>query len=366
MPRCVAFVGPLPPPLNGFSNVCGMMLDILRSRAGVQVFNRAPLPQERMRSQFRQLLVEPLRYSLFCIKQRDSVLYLALSGGAGQLFDLFYLAVARLFRRPMFIHHHSFAYINAPRMMHRLCFALMRRCTHIVLSPDMGSRLAQLYGLDRDKIRVVSNAAFYAAQQVEAAGGGARAAPLRIGYLSNITFEKGFVELFDIFEQLRRGGVAYDARIAGPVAVEARAKFDQLLEGAADVQYFGPLYGAEKRQFFQDLDIFIFPTRYANEAEPLVVFEAMQCGIYVIACDRGAIAEMLGNGAGLTASADEVVAVATARVAQLSADRTALDQARQLALLQAQRIRAAGAKALEELLSYMLGEVGKQRLSDFA
>ena len=55
--------------------------------------------------------------------------------------------------------------------------------------------------------------------------------------------------------------------------------------------------GSTRSAFIGSLDIFLFPTNYANEAEPLVIYEAMRRGVYVIACDRGAISEMLLNGA---------------------------------------------------------------------
>ena len=37
----VAFVGPLPPPVHGFSNICANMLRLLRGRVPVEVFDRA-------------------------------------------------------------------------------------------------------------------------------------------------------------------------------------------------------------------------------------------------------------------------------------------------------------------------------------
>ncbi len=90
----------------------------------------------------------------------------------------------------------------------------------------------------------------------------------------------------------------------------------------------GPLYGAQKEQFYRQLDVFLFPTNYANEAEPLVIYEAMRQGVHVIACDRGSIAEMLGNGAGLAVAREEIVESAAARLAQFSDDRDALADAK--------------------------------------
>jgi glycosyltransferase involved in cell wall biosynthesis len=355
MARSVAFVGPLPPPVNGFSSVCAMMLELLRTKMPVQVFDRAPKVNSRFSTMLQQLLLRPLGYFGACIAHRNVILYLALSGGRGQIFDLGYVLVSKLFRRRVFIHHHSFAYINAPSFLNRCVFSLLRKDAHIVLSRKMGDSLAGQYGLDASGITVVSNAAFYDSTHDDTRTKHDEHSPLHIGFLSNITFEKGFVEFFAILEQLKMRGIAYRAHIAGPLAPAAREIFDKLFNEASDVDYAGPVYGAEKERFYQQLDIFVFPTRYVNEAEPLVVYEAMRHGVYVIACDRGAISEMLCNGAGVAFAAETVVDSAVLHIGKFSADRAALTSSRRMSLQQAQRIRSSGRVQLEKLLQSMQG-----------
>ena len=80
MTRYVSFVGPLPPPVNGFSNVCAMMLERIRTKMQVDVFDRAPSMRARVFGGLRQL-ARPARYLATCIARRDAVLYVALSGG---------------------------------------------------------------------------------------------------------------------------------------------------------------------------------------------------------------------------------------------------------------------------------------------
>jgi glycosyltransferase involved in cell wall biosynthesis len=352
--RCVAFVGPLPPPVNGFSNICGMMLDILRAKTRVEVFDRAPASKNRALTVLQQL-ARPLRYLAVCVTQRNGVLYLALSGGRGQIVDLAYVLIGKLFRRQVFVHHHSFAYINAPSRLNKWLFPLIRKDTHIVLSQRMGETLVRAYGLDAAGVRVVSNAAFYEAAPDEARAEDEDSGPLHIGFLSNITFEKGFVEFFAVLQRLRNQGVAYRAHIAGPLAQSANDTFYKLLGETSDVEYLGPVYGADKDRFYQRLDIFLFPTNYANEAEPLVVYEAMRRGVYAIACDRGAIPEMLRNGAGITFTTEAIVESAATRIRELSADRSALRSARGMSLQQARRIRSSGSTELGKLLDCMQG-----------
>jgi glycosyltransferase involved in cell wall biosynthesis len=349
MTRCVAFVGPLPPPVHGFSNVCAMMLELLKSRMPVEVFDRAPKHAGPRR--FVQQFFRPLMYLAGCLRRRNAVLYLALSGGHGQIFDLGYVLAAKLFRQQIVIHHHSFAYINSPSRLSRCLLAMVRGDTHIVLSRNMGLSLMRIYGLKADGVKVVSNASFYDSTEDGAAAAARDAAPINIGFLSNITFDKGFVEFFGVLRRLKQSGVEYRAHIAGPLAPEARATFDRLLDAASDVQYFGPVYGIDKERFYGSLDIFLFPTNYANEAEPLVIYEAMRRGVYVIACDRGAISEMLLNGAGVALARDDLVESGARHIAELSRDRRALAYSRDMSLQQAQRIRTTGKMALDGLLA---------------
>ena len=257
MTRCVSFVGPLPPPVNGFSNVCGMMLERLRTTMPVEVFNRAPSCALQRLAPWNSL-PSPQGILACALGRRDVVCYLALSGGRGQLVDLFYVLISKLFRRPIFVHHHSFVYINSPSWLNRCFFAPVRNEAHIVLSPNMGETLARVYGLNPAAVRVVSNAAFYDSDDDPRAPGD-DAAPLHLGFLSNITFEKGIVEFFGILERLNQCGVEYRAHIAGPVAPDARQSFDKLLGAAKDVEYLGPLYGAQKERFLSPVGCFSVP-----------------------------------------------------------------------------------------------------------
>lgn len=350
---CLCFAGPLPPPVHGFSTICAMMLDLLKARMPVAVFNRAPRSSAPAIGVLQQL-VRTASYLATCIRKRDTALYLALSGGRGQFIDLIYVLISKLFRRPIYIHHHSYAYINSPSRLNRCLFALVRKENHIVLSPKMGLSLNQEYRLDPLSVRVVSNAAFYRWEDACAVRAN-EAAPLQIGFLSNITFEKGIVEFFDVLAALQRRGIEYRAHIAGPIAPETQQSFDRLLVSTAHVHYAGPVYGEDKERFYRQLDIFLFPTRYANEAEPLVIYEAMRRGVHVIACDRGSIAEMLRDGAGLVLPRDAPVEAAAKHIEYFSHDRGALLLAKSASMQQAQRILSSSKTSLENLVACMQG-----------
>jgi glycosyltransferase involved in cell wall biosynthesis len=326
------------------------MLALLQGHAAVETFDRARRANDG--GVARQLL-RVGRFLALCCRNRDLSLYLALSGGKGQIFDALYLLVGKLLGRRAFIHHHSFAYVDSTTLINKALFSLVRNQTHIVLSPGMGRSLARRYRLDAQKVMVVSNAAFYAqvGENPRAAAAADRASPLRVGFLSNITFDKGFVEFFEVLARLRFLHVPYRACIAGPVAQEAHQTFEQLRATASDVEYVGGLYGEAKDQFYRQLDILMFPTKYANEADPLVIHEALRAGVYVIACNRGAIADTLGNDVGTVLTQQTFVESAAQRIRTLSGDRDELLLRQRLAFEQACRLRDTGSTALATALA---------------
>lgn len=350
----VAFVGPLPPPVHGFANVCAQMLDLLKTRSDVEIFDRAPRAANAAANVLRQLL-KPCRFFAASLGHREMSLYLALSGGLGQIYDWLYLLVCKICRHRVFIHHHSFAYVNAPSFLNQLFFSIVRHETHIVLSRGMGSALARTYKIDAGKIRVMSNAAFFSPKPHVTVNPRDESAPIRLGFLSNITFEKGFVEFFAVLAELTKLGVAYRAQIAGPIAPDARDTFADMLASSVDTNHLGPIYGEAKDRFYQQLDVLLFPTKYANEAEPLVIHEALRNGVHVIACDRGAIGELLKNGAGSVFANDVFVSAATTQLQMLSSDPAALQLARQSSFTESQRINQDACAALTDLLTDISG-----------
>jgi len=72
--------------------------------------------------------------------------------------------------------------------------------------------------------------------------------------------------------------------------------------------------------------------------------------VHVIACPRGAIPELLSNGAGLVFDADAFVANAARCIDELSTDRSLLARARELSFAQAQRLQLRAEAQLAELV----------------
>jgi glycosyltransferase involved in cell wall biosynthesis len=82
--------------------------------------------------------------------------------------------------------------------------------------------------------------------------------------------------------------------LAGPVKshLESTMIVNAQSEFGALVDYRGPVYNEDKRLFFQDMDVFVYPTRY--DAQPLVITEALAFGRPTLSYGRGCIPGMIG------------------------------------------------------------------------
>jgi glycosyltransferase involved in cell wall biosynthesis len=115
--------------------------------------------------------------------------------------------------------------------------------------------------------------------------------------LSNLSDDKGLDIALSLLRAAKSAGLDVVLHLAGPAST-AKAAADiatakQEFGSALDVA--GPLSGPAKAAFYKRIDVFLFPSRYRNEAQPLVVLEAMANGLPVIVSNRGYIAELVGT-----------------------------------------------------------------------
>lgn len=287
-------VGPLPPPVHGAAAVTQAVAALCEA-SGIpfQVADTSPGPDL---SGWRYHLGRARQFAaaastLMRSKPGDGV-YHSLSGGLGLAYDLVLVALNRLRGRRILFHHHSFAYLNQrSALMAAITTVAGTRALHLVLSPTMQHRFQELYGAGL-AVATLSNLAFF-----ELTPNATRHAAARrlatIGYLSNVTREKGIDRFLAIVEMLRARGSRIEARIAGPIADPGlKAEIERKAAALGGVHLVGPLYGAQKDAFLADIDLFVFPSRYANEAQPLVMFEALLAGTPVVGTARGCMPDL--------------------------------------------------------------------------
>ena len=122
----------------------------------------------------------------------------------------------------------------------------------------------------------------------------------RIFFLSNLLIDKGVLTLLDACKRLKEQGKVFRCDFVGGETADIDAeRFRQecVERGLTDcVAYHGRKYGEEKLPFFQQADVFVFPTFYSNECFPLVLLEAMEQGLPCVSTYEGGIADIVDEG----------------------------------------------------------------------
>jgi len=352
----------LPPPVHGASSINLRMIEVLRqSGESVTVLNTLPSGYARW---FDGVVWKLLRSILvffiflrvvFRFFSPPKCVYISISGGLGLAFDCLLAFAIRLINRPVFVHHHSFSYINANSRLFRLFCFLVKPVpvTHVVLCKEMGDMLSYRYPnlVGSGCICVLSNAVFFSGD----IGGGYKNpvdCKLRVGYIANITKEKGIYEVFDLAHGCHGAALPVEIVVAGPCGDSSIiAELNSMSKVCGFFNYIGPVYGSLKESFFESIDVLVFPTHYVNEAEPLVIYEAAERGVPTIANARGCIASMVSQCGGWAVK-NEAMFVEEALI--IISDLLAPDsrcEVKKRALIGSDLLRGASRGALDTLLT---------------
>lgn len=290
----ILLVGPCPPPIHGASRIHFLFSTELREKNfGLIFLDTAPFKIKSIVTldlllSILSRLVNLLRF-LFIIPF-VRIVYLTLSGSKAQVFDAFIVMIARLFCKPVFCHHHSYYYINTTCIPMKLLASIGRANTrHIFLGEKMRDLYQHNYGPVANYC--VSNLAFMPLLTTASDAHFAKSSSTKIvvSHLSNLSVEKGALLFLDIARLAESANRNWQFHLAGPMSDSFHSLYGQSFDFQPNLKYFGSLNEREKAVFYSDSDFFVFLSKYKNEAQPLVLLEAMCHGVIPIASKVGEI-----------------------------------------------------------------------------
>ena len=218
--------------------------------------------------------------------------------GLGFYKDCLVVAILKLFGRNIVYHFHnkgvkrnSHSAFN--RMLYRSVF---RNTRSILLSPELYDDVA-LY-LDRKDVYFCPNGI----PEI----GGRSALPsetsenvevCRFFFLSNMMELKGVYLLLKACQILKEKNRPFECHFVGAWSDVSETQFYQKVNeyGIGDSIFpHGRKYGSDKVAYFENADVFVFPTHY--DCFPLVLLEAMQFALPVISTYEGGIPSIVQDG----------------------------------------------------------------------
>lgn len=295
MTRAVPFIGAFPPPVHGQS-YCNLILAEQLEECGLQLQRIDLGEQGRSGLSGKLARLEGHMLAFWTLISGFGPAYISANSNRGLWLTALMALAGRLRRRTLLIHHHSYsrARIREAAMV-ALAKAGGQHAIQLALCDCMAEGLkAQVPEIAR--ILTLNNTMLIdkALQRIAKPD---FVLPVTIGHLSNLTLEKGIGRFVDAAIDLANRRDDVNFLVAGPAThPETQACLKRAKASLKDrFRYLGPVYDQEKHEFFKQTDIFAFPSTYKNEAQPLVLFEAMACGVRCISSTRGCMADDMGN-----------------------------------------------------------------------
>ncbi|MEG1506483.1 MAG: glycosyltransferase family 4 protein [Bacilli bacterium] len=117
----------------------------------------------------------------------------------------------------------------------------------------------------------------------------------RVLYLSNLMEEKGVLDLLRASEKFNDDEIEFS--LAGAIEPNIKEKVEYYLEKYPEkIKYHGIVRGIEKKKLFLENYIFILPTYYSNEGQPISILEAYANGCAVLTDETvGGIRDVFEN-----------------------------------------------------------------------
>lgn len=221
----------------------------------------------------------------------------------------------------------------------------LRSCELVTaLGPGQQGFLENRYKLSPQQLQVVPNACeVVCCSQEQITKKHQSSETVRVLHLSSLMEPKGYVELVEAFRSIPSNihlalcgkvtETCYDRRFQN--VNEAEAFLKNAERYFPNLQWIRGAHGQEKEQLFQASDIFVLPTWYPVESQPLVLLEAMASGCAIVCTDIGEIPFMLdeSNAVILPQPTSESIAEAVTTLAQDAEKRRALAIAARARLL---------------------------------
>ncbi|HFU75307.1 MAG TPA: glycosyltransferase, partial [Arcobacter sp.] len=124
---------------------------------------------------------------------------------------------------------------------------------------------------------------------------------IHILYLSNMIKSKGYFEVLKLAKLYSDQEYMFHFAGGWQSKEDEKEFFAYIKENKLEkrVTFYGFVNGIEKKELFEKASLFVFPTRYKNEAFPLSILEAFSYGIPVLSTNEGSISDIVDSESGV-------------------------------------------------------------------
>lgn len=295
--KSILLIGPFPDPVSGVSLANQVVKDILSEESNFKV----DLINTSYSKFDEQLGVFTIKKFFFYLLQsfnlikifNNRIIYIT----PGQTFYGilkygFFIILGSVFRKELIIHVHGNhlgeEYKSLNGIKKYIFYCLVSRFSKgIVLSNSLKYNLTPF--IDESKIFCLPNFAqdyLYKEEKILVDE------ELRIFYLSNLMKEKGIICLLKALKNLEGSNIKYKAKIAGNIDEKFSNEILKLINELEHTDYLGVVYGEAKKNLLAWGNIFVLPTFYKMEGQPISILEAMATKNVVVTTNHAGILDI--------------------------------------------------------------------------
>ncbi|MGK0421591.1 MAG: glycosyltransferase involved in cell wall biosynthesis [Polaribacter sp.] len=294
----VLIIGPFPNPISGVSLANKVVKDVLDHSSEFQtdfINTSYPIFEDAVGSfSFKKLLFF-LNININIIKIfKNDIVYIT----PGQTFFgitkyAFFILLSSILKKELIIHVHGnylgTQYQELKGIKKKIFYLLISKFTKgIVLSVSLKQNLTPF--LKEKDIHVLFNFAqnYLVENETEV-----DTSILKIAYLSNLMEEKGIFQLLDSLKDLENKQIHYEAKIAGNIDVNLKDIILEKILKLKHTTYVGVVYNNEKRTLLNWSNIFVLPTFYKMEGQPISILEALATNNVIISTKHAGITDIV-------------------------------------------------------------------------
>ncbi|MCG1035340.1 glycosyltransferase [Polaribacter sargassicola] len=116
---------------------------------------------------------------------------------------------------------------------------------------------------------------------------------LKISYLSNLMEEKGIFLLLESLKDLENKKINYQARIAGNIDANLKEGILKKISKLKNTTYVGVVYNDDKKALLNWSNVFVLPTFYKMEGQPISILEALATSNVIISTNHAGISDII-------------------------------------------------------------------------
>ncbi|MCX6082317.1 MAG: glycosyltransferase family 4 protein [Chloroflexi bacterium] len=303
----ILLIGPVPPPVTGVSVSNQIIIDNFSLYFPMSVIENINTNALNLNGKIGKFSWEKFIFYVEKYREVNKIfrydkIYLTIGlTFLGVLKYAPFILLAKILKKEVIIHIHSdylwqeYYLLNVYfRSIFKTILSLADK--GIVLSPLL-KRNIEPFLSDRD-IFVVPNCVndnlfqFNLAQKIEN-----KFDKLRIVYLSNLLEEKGIFDLLEALRILKESNISFEANLAGSLESGLETRILDIIEMLApETRYLGVVVGEEKKRLLVNSNVFVLPTYYSMEGQPISILEAMATGNLVLTTMHAGIPDIFQDG----------------------------------------------------------------------